>query len=624
VAIFVVCDMTVLHWRQHSWLVLALVLQAQANRVSGYRLLGSAQEEHKKSSLGQSAHDKMPGDGRVGQIKDDLIPEDGQSPLAKYTRGRLKAISQGDEINATAATEKQITFIRHGESLGNLLGSKPVLYALETKGSPTAWKDGRLSETGKQASIDRVNEFDQELVDRILDADVVLVSPLIRAMETCMFVLSTAIKRVEAVPNDNVFDRRLKLMHVKFFVMSDLREKYSSDSDKPGSSSVNVYEHLMNTAESLDEKAGGAQTDLLQYVALNLAMSYDEESRSDGWLDDPDDAEKFLAAVTRFRRSLAAMPDKNVLIVGHNGWSRWTFAAGLNEACPKNENEEARDQWFLNVAFGGREVQELANVGVITSKFSDNKFKDAKVYTDGKKCKTKFALFSSLAEAKDEGLIPEDASVHRMLTKKKMDSFGYQTRWVTFSAYGSHSMLAWSSSMAEPKKFIDFVLAKGLSTLQFACDVTNQAVLISSSVKSLPALAIHDLRISNVKPFHLQADSVVEFKQLCLLMQIHAKFGGDAKFIADIFNEIGWDEFITEAELDVHLERSLKAWEVKWHSIEPGFAHYLPNGTAIPAVQEITDPDELEELRHDTGVATSKFPSHTVHSETMAHYLANH
>jgi len=521
--------------------------------------------------------------------------------------GRLLANAQAQQ---DTKRPKKITFIRHGESLGNLIGRNPVKYALEARGSPIAWKDGRLSEGGKQATIDRVMGFDESLLDRILDADVVLVSPLIRAMETCMIVLSTAITRkVNASVGAEGFvfmEWFRKLQSMKFVVMSDLREKLSSESDKPGASGVDVSQYLIEVVNHLNEQGSPQQVITNVGIAHQLIKSYQaEKSRTNSWEEDPDNADKFLAAIMRFRTDLDRLPEKNILIIGHNSWSRWTFAAGLNGACedaPFNNN-------LSHIAFGGRQVQELANVGAITAKFAENKFQDPKVYNaDGTTCKkTKFGLFSSIAEAKAEGLVPRDTSVHRVLTKKKMDfAYRYKVRWVTFSATGGHSMLAWGNEMGEPGKVIDLVFAKLTSTLQYACDFEYSTLHLSNPEKSLPTYGLELHHIKNVKPFHLQIASAndqssVEFKRMCLLMHIHTKFGGNAQFIADIFEEIGWDRGIADADLDVHLSQSLLAWKARWDQTDYGIK-FMTNYS----VQEVTGGVALEALRSDTKYAIAR------------------
>lgn len=477
--------------------------------------------------------------------------------------------------------EKEITFIRHAESLGNLVGKKPWRYAYEAGSNAlTAWKDGRLSDHGKRYSQKRVKEeFNDELVDRILNADVVYVSPLVRAMETCIIVLSAAAKRKGL--------NRRPFEGMNFVVTSDLREKLGSESDKPGASGVDVGEYLQGVADEQAKTHGGTKSTRDGYSQMvgKIIASYKKEvERTQSFADDPDNAEKILQSIDRFRATLGELPGskKRVLIIGHNGWSRWNFAAGLNSLC-------ALKPWS-DIAFGGRDVGELQNLGVVTAKFNRGKFYAANVFGANGKCakKGKFGVFSSLDEAKDANLIPGDAVIHHMLAQKKMDNGGYRVRWLTFSASNGHSFLAWANDFAEPKKYIDLVKTVGV---RYACDVENNVLLLDVVDGKVPVWSEQNQHDETVRPFQIKAkeeDDKNDFNRLCLLLTVHIKFGSDAKFIGKIFEEIGWKGY-NIGEAPTNDKEKMKKWEAQWTKQHPD----------VPLVLEAQDED-LEMLRKAT------------------------
>jgi len=403
------------------------------------------------------------------------------------------------------------------------------------------------------------------LIDRILDAEVVLVSPLVRALETCILILATAVKRKTG--------GLLLLDKMRFVVMSDLRETLASDSDKPGASGINITEHLTEAARQQGNW-------IVPYVQKLMESYHQEEKRTNRFEEDPDNVEKFLAAIRRSRATLEGIPESRILIVGHNGWSRWTFASGLEGACP----DEPTNSELHHVAFGGRHAQPLANLGMVTAKFARKEFRNVIVHDAEKgKCKkTKFALFSSVQEAKYADIIPEDASVHQVFLPRtpRVRGSGYKMRWLTFSATGGDSMLAWGDKMAEPLKFIHFAPAKQVPTLKYACDFEEETLHISSWTKKVSAVEAKDMTVTKVPPLRLVTSgkestpsSRTNFKRLCLLMRIHTKFAGNATFIANHFKDIGWSEDMSEADLDVLLTQSNTTWEDKyrhtaWHAQE--------------------------------------------------------
>merc|ERR1719424_1031899 len=93
-------------------------------------------------------------------------------------------------------TETDVTFIRHAESAGNLAKKSLFKYWKEYVGwAHSAWKDGQLTREGEAHAAKSVEELEPALLARITRSQLVLVSPLQRAMATCMLVMATAYKR---------------------------------------------------------------------------------------------------------------------------------------------------------------------------------------------------------------------------------------------------------------------------------------------------------------------------------------------------------------------------------------------------------------------------------------------
>lgn len=425
-----------------------------------------------------------------------------------------------------------------------------------------------------------MNEFSDDLVDRILKAEVVYVSPLVRAMETCIIVLSTAAQRKGMT--GKLFDK------MRFVVTSHLREKLGSESDKPGANhpKVDVPEYLQKVVQEQANRHESGLAPDYKTLARKLADSYiDEQVNSEFFEEDPDDAEKFLDSITKFRAELEDAAEKRVLIIGHNGWARWNFAAGLQGSCVVNP--------YSHIAFGGRQVGELKNLGVLTAKFSQRKFRDVHVLGAEGRCtkkSLKFGVFASLAEAKDASLIPKDAVVHHMFATKKMDHWGSKTRWMTLSASRGRSFLAWSSDMGEPKKYIDLRSYE----LRYACDESTRAVLIDNrrfdANANLPVWSENTQGNTTVYPFYFQARNQVDFKKLCLLVRVHVKFGADAHFLGTLFREIGWEHQVEMPLHGIDLSKRMNEWVSRWKAAHPD----------IPILPEAIG-EELVSLHKSTG-----------------------
>merc|ERR1719291_67648 len=382
------------------------------------------------------------------------------------------------------------------------------------------------------------------LVQDILASELVLMSPLARNMATAFIVLATACQRLGADPSI--------LNNKDYVVTSGLREKVASDSDQPGTNPEDSRVYIRRLAKKYGRflfKSASA----LDSLADKVASSYESEQlRSENWgrgwnnskQDYPVDSEKFLKQIDGFRSWLSGQPAQRVFAVGHNGWSRWAFAAGLVPPCPDRDAEAP----LSRLVFGGHDVRPLPNLGLMRVAFDQGVFSSFdRLPTDqsapAQTCtkKTKFGLFSSSSEAKAAKLLPSDAIIQRMMLKHE----GQNDQTVTFSASGNRSFLASSTGFAKP------VLGVELNGhLAYACDHSRWKVHLAhakgnNSDTLLPVSGFTSaMEPSLFKPFRLEARSSMESVRLCNLLNIFARFAKYTNFISKILSEDGWDQQI--------------------------------------------------------------------------------
>lgn len=468
--------------------------------------------------------------------------------------------------------------------MGNLAKANPFGYLYEAGGDAgSAWMDGRVSADAEKEAVEIVMKMPEELLTRIMAAEVILVSPLARTLGTCIIVLLSACGRLGLDPS--------VLMEKRFMVVSELREKVSSPSDIPGSNPEDNRVYIKRTAttygESLFKRSAALDAFVEQVVSAYNLEQMRSKSRNFGKSDAKANAKTFEWQINLFRERLDGIQAKRVFIVGHNGWSRWAFSARLLPPC-FDQDVESPD---VRLAFGGRQVRELNNLGVLTASFSDGSFKSVSVpnldYVSLPICvkKTKFGFFTDIDQAKAADLIHSNAQVHRILAEKaKKDTL------VTFSAGGSHSFLAWGNNWGEPQYFIDLLDP----SLMYACDGLDEAdpkdmrVHIAYAKQGVfPGYNVEGNR-GLVKPFALIAKSKRDFLRLCNLLTIHIKFGRDADFVGQILNEDGWD---TTTQYVGDVPRGIVGpWERKW---ELSHRSHSPGDFAEPEslrkMQALTD-----------------------------------
>lgn len=403
----------------------------------------------------------------------------------------------------TSEAFKDVTFIRHAESVGNKARRRPLNYLFTGRGALFAYRDGQLTEEGEAEAVSRVKALEPKLLQGILSAELALVSPLARAMATLIVVLAAAYKEAKVDP---AAPQRREL---KVRVVAELREKISSLSDQPGTGLEDPRTYLTEVSRRYGSEYFG-DPDALKHVLDSLIQSYNhEEERTHHWgrhvehHHTRDDAGDVLERIQHFRSLLRQEPSRHVLMVGHSSWSRWNFAVGMRR--PRHENDALR-----RVVFGGTTVCGLNNMGIVTARFSssDAAFHDVRV-EDTHTCHEKLALYASVPEAREAGLVPKDAEIHRFMMQKTIDHGGSQLRMVTLSAFGSGAAyLAWADELGKPKKYID--LSWWNVKLEFE-DASATVRLHARHCETLGAFS-HEGGAIKVNPFILKARSEDEYR----------------------------------------------------------------------------------------------------------------
>ena len=258
--------------------------------------------------------------------------------------------------------------------------------------------DGALTESGRLQAVVRIYQMDIEEVLYMLRADMVLVSPVKRAMQTALTLFVMALKRVtEQAP-----ERLPVFQFPTFQIMPDLREKVESASDKPGVHGVSFWSKEYNPFEEEGEEPD-TMTGTLHHLEntcseaepghrdmLRQALHDAFEGIRGSWLETMNPRPphstnwaEYMSQVAQFRHALtqvrlpeshwdserAGQPPRTTIIVGHSGWARFAFAAFLPAAAPPiNLEHGGADHVQPNesvLALGGRFVHGLNNCGIV-------------------------------------------------------------------------------------------------------------------------------------------------------------------------------------------------------------------------------------------------------------------
>lgn len=362
------------------------------------------------------------------------------SNVTTSTRSTRSAGRQSFAVVCPSA--KIVTFIRHGESVGNA----GLMGAIEA-GSVWGYRDGELTSRGEDQAASRVAMMDEATIFRVTSAETVLVSPLKRAMATAVVVLAEAhYKRFGKPP----------VQWPTVEVVAELREMVRSDSERPGTGHRDALEYVRSIASTYAQRRFGSSSALDQVVS-SLALSYmSERERTCDWQPDPEDAHDYIATIATFKESLAMRTENTVLLVGHSGWARFAFSAFLPQPpVPAGPQTESSGEPFArNILIGSRQILPLNNCGVVQARFRDGRFEnviiDAVAPGDEAfpNCATsaKLGVFVSVREAKVAGVVPTKASLTRLFLSTAGHPKG---RLFCLSSFNGKSHLSWSDDWGE-------------------------------------------------------------------------------------------------------------------------------------------------------------------------------
>lgn len=385
--------------------------------------------------------------------------------------------------------DKMVTFIRHGKSAGNA-GVKGVV----EMGSLTAYRDGYLVTKGEQQVMRRAETIDLSLMHRICSAEVVLVSPLARAMATAVIFLAEAHHRMHQI------DGKTPKSWPRVEVITELREKVKSASDRPGRGEDPLL-YVRTIAEKYSAKAFG-HSDALQSVVEDICRSYEyERGVTNGWKAEPEDVVSYHNMIRRFKERLRRRPETNIILVGHSGWARFAFSSLMPAAGEENR--------MMNLITGAREIHSLCNAGVILSRFSypESRFRDLDVLAEGSAPsldteEESKGIISSPREAIASKVIPIDGDFHRMVLSKMAEYTGHwEVRVFMFSSTGGQAFLSWATKWGEPKDFIE--LGKETKITK----VTEEVLMVS-------AVHVH-------RPFKVRARTPEDFETFVYLFGMY-------------------------------------------------------------------------------------------------------
>lgn len=363
---------------------------------------------------------------------------------------------------------KQITFMRHGTSCGNA----GLMGAIESM-SLQAYKDGRLTKKGEQDLLEKVASLERKTLMRLASTELVLVSPLSRCLGSCLVVLAAVRHRAE----------QLGIMIAAWpnvEVVAELREKVKSDSERPGSGE-DPLEYIREIGQRYG-KYFWQDSSKMQELVQSLSASYSSERfRTRSWFDEPDNALKMMDMIRTFRQKLDSLPEDNILLIGHSGWSRFAFSAFLPQAGSKHSFNQ-----LDCVTFGERKILPLANASIVTATFKDGRFRSVSVNVDG--CKedrqeVNLGLFTSVTEAVFMGLLPCGTKIDRIFGELEARLTGnWNKRLFTFSSLHRVSRIAWSEVWGGGIKSL--IIRKHGTNL--ACLSNNTAVLSCSDDSHRP------------------------------------------------------------------------------------------------------------------------------------------
>eukprot|EP00928_Gymnodinium_smaydae_P040787 TRINITY_DN2762_c0_g2_i2.p1 TRINITY_DN2762_c0_g2~~TRINITY_DN2762_c0_g2_i2.p1 ORF type:complete len:482 (-),score=52.73 TRINITY_DN2762_c0_g2_i2:203-1447(-) len=256
------------------------------------------------------------------------------------------------------------------------------------------------------------------MVTNIVNTQLVMVSPLRRAMATAVLLLAHCkYKELQAKSSSalELSNSQVSLGKARnrsrstpkcielddasntwpsFQVVAELREKRKTESEDPGSHGKPMT-YIEQTVEKISKKLFCSDNSMNK-VLEDIRKTYDlEKNRTRDWtihLDNvpvPTDGKLMFEMISAFKAQvLQKLKEQNIVVVGHSGWARYAFAPLLPEvpnkyACPPLSNPANGhvddDKKVAYLCQGAYKISPLSNVGTMTVQFE----KDSRTFIRG-------------------------------------------------------------------------------------------------------------------------------------------------------------------------------------------------------------------------------------------------
>eukprot|EP00929_Paragymnodinium_shiwhaense_P013835 TRINITY_DN121680_c0_g1_i1.p1 TRINITY_DN121680_c0_g1~~TRINITY_DN121680_c0_g1_i1.p1 ORF type:complete len:600 (+),score=117.93 TRINITY_DN121680_c0_g1_i1:294-2093(+) len=475
-------------------------------------------------------------DERLDQILAEFELDDSEAPEGDFPRsetfhsgdelrGRLSfSIPEDLDLKASPAAPigdvhrrrgaKTITFIRHGQSAGNAMSNSPgyaVLGLFTGENKYVDPRDGFLTWTGMKQAHDRVAQMlaDDGLRERLKKVQVVIVSPLARAMGTTWLILADLCRDLDmAVPD--------------IIVSPDLSEKVKTDSDRVGGNlngdGADYIEILSKAALKYLEKEekkghplspeeelkGVQRRATLSKLKQNLIVAYAAAKGDKQWKHESLTSKDFGDQVNRLKETLDFLHADNILLIGHSGWSRYAFG----HLWPSGRAQEEKDTrvWYQmrvqHLILAQHYAHPLNNCGVFQAKLENSAFiKDESAPGFGGKLGTpefpnfeeelKAAVYVNPDDPRRSGLIDEEDSFIRFAVQYRKTERGslslFSRRWSERDLVLSYHADTFTTYIAILKSFDKpagaICLKGGLCTEDATIRVVEDEQLFSFSYK---------------------------------------------------------------------------------------------------------------------------------------------
>jgi len=312
-----------------------------------------------------------------------------------------------------------------------------------------------------------------DLVGRILGSEVVLVSPLRRAMATAIMLLAhTQFRKMETDgrPGSCKLGKKLPDGHQwpPFEVVAEMREKLKSKSEAIGSGNDGDPMIYVNTIAAKVGKQLFCDEDAMSSVVEDIVATYSQERERTkrrgvpwkvhrGGVAEPRDGCKFVNMIRAFKSEvLVKRNETRILMVGHSGWSRYAFGPFF----PTDEEPATPSAVLGRSAWS---VHALNNVGVISMRFLPDlaEFRPGSdiapdLVMPGDKTfpnfdsKQKEVLLSDFREAAAAGLVPADSEEGKLVVVKTSSGTRRLYR-LSSSRSLSKAFLSWFDRWGKPR-----------------------------------------------------------------------------------------------------------------------------------------------------------------------------